>query len=137
MNTYIVDSCTKENTADRTIYRCTWKETFLHADKYVGYKVRIAQWLATGTNPDPNTFGKAQIMVITVPKGCYNAGKINDISASPQEGETLVPPYSVFKVDKVVKNEEWFGTTYPKVIYMTITQDNKSEKIWLPKQQNA
>jgi hypothetical protein len=74
MNTYIVDSCTKENKAVRIIYRCTKEETLKNSDAYVGNKVRIAQWLAASSDPLPNTFGKVQIMVITVPKGCYNAG---------------------------------------------------------------
>lgn len=68
---------------------------------------RIVNWMCTSESKKIATsFQKTNddLMVeINVEKGCFNAGKINKFGKScyPTEEETLIPPYSVFKVDKI------------------------------------
>ena len=52
-----------------------------------------------------------------IEKSCYNAGMINKIGCSvfPQEEETLIPPYSVCCVKKIMGN--WYE--------LDLAQDNK------------
>lgn len=57
-----------------------------------------------------------------IPKGCYNAGNIEDYAVEHFKGEreTLIPPYTACRVAKKVENED--GPEF----WLEVTKDNKN-----------
>jgi hypothetical protein len=104
VNTVIAEVSTDANTEDRVVYR--WVPAKLFPNVKVGDKFRIANYLVTTDNKfiveqfSRSTGSDQQItsLTIEIPKHCCNAGKIACYSMFPYEEETLIPPYTSFKL---------------------------------------
>jgi hypothetical protein len=104
VNTALAEVSTDKNTEDRVVYRGVPAKLFPNVK--VGDEFRIANFLSTSDEIEvAERFSKTligritgTILTIEIPKRCCNAGKIKYYSRYPDESETLIPPYTSFKL---------------------------------------
>lgn len=125
VNYCIVYKCTKLNTEDRVTYRGVAAHIFKNVK--VGQTFRVMNFNCTSSNSKVsekfskfNTEGTpdATMIVFQIPKGCYNAGKIEEYGYKyhKHEKETLIPPYTACKLTKRDGN----------TLYVEVAKDNKA-----------
>jgi hypothetical protein len=104
VNTVLIDIWTFENTEDRTVYRGVNAKLFPNVN--VGDEFRIVNFcwtsvnkkVAEGFTDTPGSNEAKTLLTMTIPKYCYNAGKIKVYSFFQDEEETLIPPYTSCKL---------------------------------------
>jgi hypothetical protein len=104
VNTVLIDICTFDNTEDRIVYRGVNAKLFPNVN--VGDEFRIVNFCWTSENKImaeqffniPGSDQQITILTIEIPKGWCNAGKIKSYSFFQGEEETLIPPYTSFKL---------------------------------------
>jgi hypothetical protein len=104
VNTVLIDVCTLDNTEDRKVYRGVNTKVFSNVK--VGDEFRIVNFLWASDNKfmaeqfslPTSSDQQTTILTIEIPKHCCNAGKIGCYSMFSSEKETLIPPYTSYKL---------------------------------------
>lgn len=88
----------------------TYRGTKLDFSKTIeGTYIRLGSFASSSPDPDQAVkFGRRSCFEIYT---CYGAD-ISQYSATPEEKEVLLPPYEIFNVTQVSKNDSWCENVY-------------------------
>lgn len=112
----------------------TWRGSRANVASYIpGVVYRFGQFVATSLKPEKAMqFRKSCLLEFAIPKDCWNASYLEDLTEFPGEHEVLLPPYTVATCTEVDVAKDIHGTITPYARFEVAKDNKKAERFYEP-----